>query len=64
MCTKVIEEALNAVKFYGWLKKFEPAQDILGLVKGQGRNGQHGQQIYEWTLYGPMCHCRTFLNFT
>ena len=36
MCTKVIEEALNAVKFYGWLKKFGPAQDILGPVKGQG----------------------------
>ena len=26
--TKVFEEALNAVKFLGWLKKFEPAQNI------------------------------------
>ena len=34
--TKVFEEALNAVKFLGWLKKFWPAQNILGPVKGQG----------------------------
>ena len=34
--TKVFEEALNAVKFLGWLKKFGTAQNILGLVKGQG----------------------------
>ena len=34
--TKVFEEALNAVKFLGWLKKFGPAQNILGPVKGQG----------------------------
>ena len=33
---KVFEEALNAVKFLGWLKKFGPAQNILGPVKGQG----------------------------
>ena len=31
--TKVFEEALNAVKFLGWLKKFGPAQNILGPVK-------------------------------
>ena len=31
---KFLEEALNAVKFLGWLKKFGPA--ILGPVKGQG----------------------------
>ena len=36
--TKVFEEALNAVKFLGWLKIFGPAQNILGLVKGQGTN--------------------------
>ena len=35
-CTKVFEEALNAVKFLGWLKIFGPAQNILGPVKGQG----------------------------
>ena len=34
--TKVFEEALNAVKFLGWLKKIGPAQKILGPVKGQG----------------------------
>ena len=34
--TKVFEEALNAVKFLGWLKKFGLAQNILGPVKGQG----------------------------
>ena len=33
--TKVFEEALNAVKFLGWLKEFGPVQNILGLVKGQ-----------------------------
>ena len=33
--TKVFEEALNAVKFLGWLKKFGPVQNILGPVKGQ-----------------------------
>ena len=36
--TKVFEKALNAVKFLGWLKKFGPAQNILGPVKGQGIN--------------------------
>ena len=34
--TTVFEEALNAVKFLGWLKKFGPAQNILEPVKGQG----------------------------
>ena len=34
--TKVFEEALNAVKFLSWLKKFGPAQNILRPVKGQG----------------------------
>ena len=34
--TKLFEEALNAIKFSGWLKKFGPAQNILGPVKGQG----------------------------
>ena len=34
--TKGFEEALNAVKFLGWLKKFGPAQNVLGPVKGQG----------------------------
>ena len=33
--TKVFEEALNAVKFLGWLNKFGPAQNILGPIKGQ-----------------------------
>ena len=34
--TKVFDEALNKVKFLGWLKNFGPAQNILGPVKGQG----------------------------
>ena len=34
--TKVFEEALNAVKFLGWLKKFGSAKNILQPVKGQG----------------------------
>ena len=34
--TKFFEEALNAVKFLVWLKKFGSAQNILGPVKGQG----------------------------
>ena len=34
--TEVFEEALNAVKFLGWLKKIGLAQNILGPVKGQG----------------------------
>ena len=34
--TKSFEEALNAVKSLGWLKKFGPAQNILGPVKEQG----------------------------
>ena len=36
--TKVFEEALNAVKFSGWFKKFGSAQNILGPVKGQGKS--------------------------
>ena len=37
--TKGFEEALNTVKFLGWLKKFGPSQNILGPVKGQGLKG-------------------------
>ena len=33
--TKVLEEALIAIKFLYWLKTFGPAQNILGPVKGQ-----------------------------
>ena len=33
---KAFEEAQNAVKFFGWLKEFGLAQNILGPVKGQG----------------------------
>ena len=36
----LLEEALNAVKFLGWLKKFGPAKNVLGPVKGQGINLQ------------------------
>ena len=41
--TKVFEEALNAVKFLGWLKKFGLAQNILGPVKGQGISNKNMQ---------------------
>jgi hypothetical protein len=34
--TKVFEEALNSVKFLGWLNKFGPAQNIFRTLKGQG----------------------------
>ena len=34
--TKVFEEALNPVKFLGWLKKFGSEENILRPVKGQG----------------------------
>ena len=37
--TKGFEEALNAVKFFDWLKQFGPAQNILLPVKGQGISG-------------------------
>ena len=33
-------EALNAVEFLGWLKRFGPAQKILWPVKGQGSSLQ------------------------
>ena len=57
--TKVFEEALNAVKFLGWLKKFRPAQNILRPVKGQGISefwiishfGGHFQAVQKVTKY-------------
>ena len=36
MQQNTIEEALNAIKFLDWLKKFGLALNILGPVKGQG----------------------------
>ena len=58
--TKVFEEALNAVKFLGWLTKFGPAQNILQPVKGQGTkkhisnggtfNLDHNPKRAHWTL--------------
>ena len=44
--TKVFEEALDAVKFLGWLKKFGTAQNILGPVKGQGNRIQIGKKYW------------------
>ena len=51
--TKVFEEALNAVKFWGWLKKFGPTQNILGPVKGQGINFpvQKSKAIVKFNLF-------------
>ena len=34
--SKVFEEALNAMKFLDWLKKFGPAKNTLGPVEEQG----------------------------
>ena len=39
MGTNVFEEAPNAVKFLGGLKKFGPVQSNLRPVKGQGMGG-------------------------
>ena len=39
--TKGFEEALNAVKFLGWHKKFGLAKNILGPVRGQGISRQN-----------------------
>ena len=38
LAQKVLKRHKNAVKFLDWLKKFGPAQNILGPVKGQGIN--------------------------
>ena len=38
---KVFEEALNAVKFLGWLKRFGPTQNILGPGKGISKFQTH-----------------------
>ena len=35
--TKVFEEAINVVKFMGWLKKFGLTQNIFEPVKRQGK---------------------------
>ena len=51
--TKVFEEALDAVKFLGWLKKFGTAQNILGPVKGPGISFLHliDFSISNWPLF-------------
>ena len=50
--------ALNAVKFLGWLKKFGPAQNILGPVKEQGitQNVQKKIPKYEVNLASHSSH--------
>ena len=50
---KVFEEALNAVKFLGWLKKFGLAQNNLGPVKGQGLNFPRGYLLTYLLSYIP-----------
>ena len=47
---KGFEEALNTVKFLGWLKKFRPAQNILWTVKGQGIRVSI-KKILNWLMY-------------
>ena len=45
---KVFEEAVNAVKFLGWLKNFGPAQNILGPVKGQSIKDAKESILYKF----------------
>ena len=47
--TKVFEEALNAIKLLGWLKKFGPAQKILGPVKRQGISNKWERHLLKKT---------------
>ena len=49
--TNVFEEALNAVKSLGWLKKFGQAQNILGPVKGQGIILMHSKIFQYKNIY-------------
>ena len=53
-CTKVFEEALKAVKFLGWLKKFGPAKNILRPVKGQGIRQSEFGLFWSQTQYNHL----------
>ena len=44
--TKLFEEALKAIKFLDWLKKFWPTQNILGPVEGQDIFRSYCSNIY------------------
>ena len=57
---KIDEEALNAVKFFGWLKKFRPAQKILGPVKGQGMSNIK----FKWKTFSNFVRFSECPNFT
>ena len=52
--TQVFEEALNAVKVLGQLKKFGPAQNILVPVKGQGISRIHASMTIK-THFWQFC---------
>ena len=59
MPAQVFEEALNAVKFLGWHKKFGLAQNILGPVKGQGiRCGNFAKGHLNLNLLHVLTHSR------
>ena len=64
---KVFVEALNAVKVLGLLKKFGPAQNILGSVKGQGISSacipvlQFDFDNYSVSLIELLNFCRAFI---
>ena len=60
--TKLFEEALNAVKFLGWLKKFGLAQNILGPVKGQGISKVKAKslELRFWFENSPWCLVKCF----
>ena len=49
-----MEEAPNVIKFLEWLKTFEPAQNILGRVKGQGINIYFTDEISEGFKMGTV----------
>ena len=45
--TESLGLAQNMNKFLVWHKKFEPAQNILGPVKGQGIRKTHKMVLYD-----------------
>ena len=65
--TKVFEEALNAVKFLGWLKKFGQAQNILGPVKGKGIDFialKYSTYVGQRAFFTKIVRCVSIQNFS
>ena len=57
--TKVFEEALYAIKYLEWLKKFGPAQNILAPVEGQVIS----KQTFYWSKRGFFLRLKIPINF-